>query len=215
MFLVELSYNTIGKEIKDLDTKKNNKSKALEDSKKQLDKDNKLLEQFIETDNQTTSERNKEADNETHKRKTKETMIKQLDARMQNVKSDIDKNLDQLHTLEEHKRFLFHIFQKENAMWAEEQKEQRKRRLDKERRKWIDYAKLHKEVAFGFEEDPFDEGKSQKKTMPKIMTDQDWENRFEQLLHEDLIDVNKDFYDEDILYKDPQQLMDNFSYLED
>jgi len=34
MFLVELSYNTIGKEIRELDTKKSNKAKALEDSRK-------------------------------------------------------------------------------------------------------------------------------------------------------------------------------------
>jgi len=49
-------------------------------------------------------------------------MIKQLDGKIQNVRSDIDKNLDQLYTLDEHRKFLFHIFEKENAKWAEEQK---------------------------------------------------------------------------------------------
>jgi len=47
------------------------------------------------------------------------------------------------------------------------------------------------------------------------MTEKDLEKRFYELLKEDFVDVDKDFYEEDILYKDPQQLMDNFSYLED
>ena len=217
MFLVELSYNTIGKEIKDLDTKKNNKSKALEDSRKQLDKDNKLLEQFIETDNQTTNERNKQAENETHQRKTKETMIKQLDTKMQSVKSDIDKNLDQLNTLEEHKKFLFHIFEKENVKWADEQKNHRHMKLEKEKRKWIEFAKLHKDAALGGMEDDFlfsemsknhdaaknSSGRKHQSQKPQQLTDKDWEKRFESLLKEDLIDVEKDFYNENILYQDP------------
>jgi len=59
MFLVELSYNTIRKEIKDLDTKKSRKSKALADSSAQLDKDKDNLMDFIDSDNITTSNRNK------------------------------------------------------------------------------------------------------------------------------------------------------------
>lgn len=38
---------------------------------------------------------------------------------------------------------------------------------------------------------------------------------FDQRLALDLIDVDPNFYEEEILYKDHQQLIDNFSYLED
>lgn len=62
MFLVELSYNTIKEEIIDLELKRNAKREALDDSQKQLEKDNKKLVDFIENDNLTTQNDNKAAD---------------------------------------------------------------------------------------------------------------------------------------------------------
>ena len=41
------------------------------------------------------------------------------------------------------------------------------------------------------------------------------DQRFEQLLEMDLIDVGDDFYDEEILFKDPNQLMEIYSLLEE
>lgn len=41
------------------------------------------------------------------------------------------------------------------------------------------------------------------------------ESRFEQLLKEDLIDVPDDFYEDEILYDHPDQLLDRFVSLED
>jgi hypothetical protein len=41
----------------------------------------------------------------------------------------------------------------------------------------------------------------------KEMTDKDWANKFEELLNADLIDVPEDYYDEPILFGDPDQLM--------
>ena len=48
-----------------------------------------------------------------------------------------------------------------------------------------------------------------------IMNDKYWNDRFESLLAQDLIDVPKDYYDEKILFDDPEQLMEVFSYLEE
>ncbi len=48
MFLVELSHNTVKKEIEELDDKSERKAKALEDSRKQLENDNIKLMKFIE-----------------------------------------------------------------------------------------------------------------------------------------------------------------------
>ncbi len=202
-----------------MDTKKSRKSKALADSSTQLDKDKDNLMDFIESDNITTSNRNKQADSATKDRKTKEAMIKQLDGKIQNVKSDIDKNRDQLHTRVERKKCLFNIFEKENATWTDGQKEVRSRKLETEKRKWIEFARLHRDSALGGMEDEFllselsKDGEQQGKTPgggrktqgqpSKSMSDQDWEKRFEQLLREDLIDVGRDFYEESILYDDP------------
>lgn len=47
------------------------------------------------------------------------------------------------------------------------------------------------------------------------MNDKYWEERFEYLLKQDLINVPKDYYDEKILFDDPEQLMEVFSYLEE
>jgi hypothetical protein len=80
MFLVELSYNTIKEEIKDLDLKKDRKKYALKDSSTQLKKDSAKLIQFIESDNMTTSDRTKEADLAVQERKNAETKIKKYEA---------------------------------------------------------------------------------------------------------------------------------------
>ena len=75
MFLVDLSYNTIKEEIKDIDLKMNRKGYALKDSTTQLDKDSAKLIQFIESDNLTTNERTKAAEEAVMERKAAESKI--------------------------------------------------------------------------------------------------------------------------------------------
>jgi hypothetical protein len=94
MFLVELSYNTIKEEIKDLELKKNRKGDALKDSSLQLQTDKAKLIKFIESDNMTTSEKQKEAENHINERKGAENKIKKSESEIQNIKSEIDKNID-------------------------------------------------------------------------------------------------------------------------
>jgi len=47
------------------------------------------------------------------------------------------------------------------------------------------------------------------------LTDKEWETIFYKFLNDDMVDVPQDYYDEDILYDDPEQLMDIYSYLEE
>lgn len=47
------------------------------------------------------------------------------------------------------------------------------------------------------------------------MTDKDWENKFEMLFNEDLIDLPDDFFDEQLYYSDPNELSNIFSELEE
>lgn len=53
------------------------------------------------------------------------------------------------------------------------------------------------------------------KKKPKVMTKADWEKRFEQLLKLELIDVPKDFYYEELLFEEPERLMEVFTQLEE
>lgn len=47
------------------------------------------------------------------------------------------------------------------------------------------------------------------------MTDKDWEAKFELLFSEDLVDLPEDFFDEELLYSDPNDLNNIFSELEE
>ena len=58
-------------------------------------------------------------------RKAAETKINELKVKCQNFKSDIDKNKDTLLALEEHKKFLYQIFEKEDKNWVEDQRRKR------------------------------------------------------------------------------------------
>lgn len=78
MFLVELSYNTIKEEIQELEQKKNRKAFALKDSSDQLEKDSDKLIKFIDTDNKTTSDRQKDADLAVQEKKNAESKIQVL-----------------------------------------------------------------------------------------------------------------------------------------
>ena len=49
----------------------------------------------------------------------------------------------------------------------------------------------------------------------KVSTQKDMSTRFDKLLVEDLIDVPDDFYEDEILYDNPEQLLARFEYLED
>ena len=49
----------------------------------------------------------------------------------------------------------------------------------------------------------------------KQISDADLEKIFDKRLREDLIDVPEDYYEEDILFNDPKQLLDIFTQLEE
>ena len=82
MFLVELSYNTIKKEIEELDHKTKRKDIALKDSSNQLENDHIKLMKFIEQDNITTQEKERQAESMVALRKKKENKIKKIDSKI-------------------------------------------------------------------------------------------------------------------------------------
>jgi hypothetical protein len=47
------------------------------------------------------------------------------------------------------------------------------------------------------------------------MTDKDWEAKFEMLFNEDLVELPEDFFDEELIFKDANDLNNIFSELEE
>ena len=166
----------------------------------------------------TTQEKQKEADNEVAKRKKAEVAIKKDEADIQNIRSDIDKNIDQLSSLEEYKTFLFSIFEKENKQWCEDQVSKKEGQLQQIKREWIERSKIHKD-SMGDEDIFIQEMGKQDGEGPKVQKNSekigkiDWENRFQMLLKLDLIDVPREFYQEELLFNEPERLIDVFEGL--
>ena len=47
------------------------------------------------------------------------------------------------------------------------------------------------------------------------MTEKDWDMMFEILMNEDLIDLPEDYFNEELLYTDPNELNEIFTQLEE
>ena len=240
MFLVELSNNTIENEIKDLELKKSRKEAALDEASKALEKDGERLIEFIEDDNMKTKRKQKDAEMAAEKRRAAESQINALDLQISNKKSEIDKNEDMLKALQDHKDFLFGIFQSVNPKWVQEQEEIRRRKKSHIKEEWTAEAKRNPERFL--DDDQFlsefskpqdagatsqagskldatvtslGRGKRGLRLGPKDMTDEDWGNKFEDWLAAELIDVPEDYYEEPRLFEDPDQLMQIFTSLEE
>ena len=117
-----------------------------------------------------------------------------------------------MNALEKHKSFLFGIFEKENPQWVGMLKEERERKLEKIRNKWLDQVKYT-----GLLEDEEDATSTTKKSKndkgKKNYSDAELIEIFNKRLVNDQIDVPGDFYDEEVLFKDPSQLTELFKYL--
>ena len=240
MFLVELSNNTIENEIKDLELKKSRKEAALDEASKALEKDGERLIEFIEDDNMKTKRKQKDAEMAAEKRRAAESQINALDLQISNKKSEIDKNEDMLKALQDHKDFLFGIFQSVNPKWVQEQEEIRRRKKSHIKAEWTAEARRNPERFL--DDDQFlsefskpqdagatsqagskldatvtslGRGKRGLRLGPKDMTDEDWGNKFEDWLAAELIDVPEDYYEEPRLFEDPDQLMQIFTSLEE
>lgn len=147
----------------------------------------------------------KKAEKAVAERKNCEQEIKKLDSKLQNIASDIDKNLDMLNVLEDHKRFMFNIFKKENAAWADEIVRRKEEKLSRIKREWIENYRQNR-IVINEEDLPLEWQRSQDtkgKREVKPRTAGDAESLFDKLMAEDKIDVPQDFYEEEILFDEP------------
>ena len=121
---------------------------------------------------------------------------------------------------------MFGIFEREDPVWVEKLKQERERKLTKIRNKWLETVKYTGIL----EEDEYSDTASKavdakSGTSPgkrtgggrdkKQYSDEELIQIFNKRLANDQIDVGVDFYDEEVLFKDPEELMILYSYLED
>jgi chromosome segregation ATPase len=125
MFLVDMSFKTVKREIEELDNKLSRKQTAIETSQAQLDKDNQKLIKFIERDQIKTSKKEKKAKQAMKQSQALFDENKDLDNKINNIRSEISKHKDNLSALDEHKKFLMELSTIHDAAWVAEQKRQK------------------------------------------------------------------------------------------
>lgn len=94
--MAELAYNTVAKEIQELENKKVRRQTALETSTKELEDDHMDLIKFIQEDTKHGEERAEEEKKQQKLKAEKEDRLKGIETSIAAIKSDIDKNKDAL-----------------------------------------------------------------------------------------------------------------------
>lgn len=140
--------------------------------------------------------------------------------------------------MESHKEFLFDIFQKENPNWVEKLLAERERKKNLILQEWLEKQRLNPDqddddIMFSEAQSLMATKKSDvnlgatstsnspsklkpsKVVQNRAQTREELIQLFEAKLASDSIDVPPDFYDEDVLYDDPEELMVIYSYLEE
>ena len=106
MFLAELAYNTVAREIDELENKKDRRKKTLETSQKELEEDHMDLIKFINDDTKHKNEREEEEKRQQKLKAEKEEKLKGIEQQIDIIKSEIDKNKDVLGGLEKAREFI-------------------------------------------------------------------------------------------------------------
>ena len=99
MFLAELAYNTVEEEIKELEEKQHRRQQSLVESARELEADKTDLQTYIGKD-RALREKKEEQEKELHSKKiAKEDTLKKLDIQISQVRSEVEKDKDDLGSL--------------------------------------------------------------------------------------------------------------------
>ena len=235
MFLAELACNTVDEEIKELELKRKRRDETLLFSRKELDEDNSDLMLFIQTDNVMREQKVQEQRLQEQEKSKKEDEIKKLDAQIQQEKSEIEKNKDALLDSRVIQNFVLSL----KPQFEKEKNERMARKMAQLKAQWIERYKKDRSqdhIIFQDDEEIHDQVKmkfaylrekeqatvagardrrSQRIDERDRVTDEEWGERFEDLLEAHLIDVPDDFYDEVQAFNDPDELNTIFNELEE
>lgn len=156
----------------------------------------------------------KDMEDEIKLRKDRENQIKKIESEINSLKSDINKNLDILNSYDEHKIFLSQLGSySSHFVGIEDARAAKKAEIKK---KWIDFHRksaVNDAVIFRKDEDSLEETQRYKPRLNftemtsaqrrEKMTQSDWENKFEAMMADYLIDLPEGFYDEKHGFTDP------------
>lgn len=244
MFLVQLSHNTIQKEIDLLQNKIDRKAKALDQSKKLLNQDEREVRDYVEKINKETKDIEKAAESAQTIRKEKEESLKGVETEINQLNYQSSKNnQDSLESLEAHKKFLEELSDQD---FIKKKYETQKQKIEALKTKWIKEHKSNSSedhIIFAEEieaqQSMAQDGKRkevrrvqdnpQKGTIETLgkrdftefrfqrpeMTEADWEAKFRYCLDNFLINVPEGFYSEEIQFKDPDEISEKFAELEE
>lgn len=218
MFLVQLSHNTIKKEIDALETKIERKVKALDQSKKLLNQDEKDVRNYVEHNNENTKKIERDAEEKMKERKELEEQLKNTEAEITALNYQSSKNnQDTLETLEAHKKFLEEL---SDADFLKENREKQEKEIKALKKDWIS-KQLAESKSKGIftQEAAKKSGKKDERirmtTITPDMSDEEMDKRFQYCLSNFLVDVPKNFYHEEIQFKDPDEISQKFNDLEE
>ena len=135
MFLVQLSHNTIKKEIDLLENKIERKVKALDQSKKLLNEDEREVRNYVESNNKSTKKIEQQAEEKQKERKDLEEKLKNTEAEITALNYQSSKNnQDTLETLESHKRFLEEL---SDVEFLKQKNEKQEQKINELKKTWI------------------------------------------------------------------------------
>uniref|UniRef100_A0A7S4F2N3 DUF4200 domain-containing protein n=1 Tax=Chrysotila carterae TaxID=13221 RepID=A0A7S4F2N3_CHRCT len=148
MFLVQMSLDTKRAEIRKLEERAHQREEALRKSEQMLEEDALRFDQFLKDNDQKAVQAIKKAEAETKAKAEKVQEIKKLNAQITQIKSDMSKFEEQLEDCRKYKNFLDKLTPPE---WFEEQAA-KKEMLKEEKRRAKRAVKLKAAVATATEE---------------------------------------------------------------
>eukprot|EP01035_Chromulina_nebulosa_P021547 gene21547-27899_t len=224
MFLVQMSLDTKREEIRKLEEKAQMKEEALQRSEQMLEEDAMRFDAFLKENDKKAHDAIKKAEEETKKKQEKTQEIKKYTQQIQSLNSEMSKHKEALEDCLRYKNFLDQLTPPE---WFEKHKQslidkQNKIRNERYQEKYKSWEKSRKKLIEQHRKE-LDIKKELKKErnrrLGKIEEDDDDEPESKVVippaprLEDEFVEMPEE--EVPMYFKDPQQLMDIFSALEE
>lgn len=227
MFLVQMSLDTKREEIRKLEEKAQMKEEALSRSEQMLEEDTMRFDAFLKENDAKAHAAIKKAEEETKRKQEKVQEIKRLTQHIQQLNSEMTKHSDALADCLKYKAFLDMLTPPE---WFEQHKERQEARVREQKQKQYDakhkeWDKLRRRLVEQHRKD-MELRREQKKEKSRkggrgaaVEEDDDDEPETKLVippaprLEDEVVDLPEE--EVPMYFKDPQQLMDIYSLLEE
>jgi len=224
MFLVQMSLDTKREEIRKLEEKAQMKEEALQRSEQMLEEDAMRFDAFLKENDKKAHDAIKKAEEETKKKQEKTQEIKKYTQQIQSLNSEMSKHKEALEDCLRYKNFLDQLTPPE---WFEKHKQslidkQNKIRNERYQEKYKVWEKLRKKLIEQHRKEleiKKELKKERNRRLGKIEEEDDDEPESKVVippaprLEDEIVEMPEE--EVPMFFKDPQQLMDIFSALEE